>query len=113
MTPSGIEPVTFRLNQGRHRVPPSGASTIKIRKGKVWDYTDRGRPKYSDRSLSQCCFVHHTPPMDWDRTWVSAVRGRLLNTWATLSSNLRLKLNLHLTHNAVHVDYKDQSINAI
>jgi len=60
MTPSGIEHATSRLNQLCHRVPPSDASTIKI--STEWGYTDRGRPKYSDRSLSQCyLFTIHLP----------------------------------------------------
>jgi hypothetical protein len=30
-----------------------------------WNETDRGKPKYSGKTLSQCQFVHHKPRMDW------------------------------------------------
>jgi hypothetical protein len=29
-----------------------------------WNETDRGKPKYSEKNLSQCNFVHHTSHMD-------------------------------------------------
>ena len=30
-----------------------------------WNDTDRGKPKYWDRNLLQCHFVHRTSDMDW------------------------------------------------
>jgi hypothetical protein len=30
-----------------------------------WNETDRGKPKYSGKNLSQCHFVHHKCHMDW------------------------------------------------
>jgi len=69
MTPPGIEHATFRLKQLRHRVPPSDASTIKM--STEWDYTDRGRPNYSDRSQYQCyLFTIHLP-------WIGIEPGSL------------------------------------
>jgi hypothetical protein len=29
-----------------------------------WNETDRGKPKYSEKNLSQCHFVHHKSRMD-------------------------------------------------
>jgi hypothetical protein len=29
-----------------------------------WNEIDRGKPKYSDKNLSQCYFVHHKSYMD-------------------------------------------------
>jgi hypothetical protein len=29
-----------------------------------WNETDRGKPKYSEKNLSQCHFVHHKSLMD-------------------------------------------------
>ena len=33
----------------------------------LFDDNHKGKPKYSERNLSQCHFVHHTPQMDWHR----------------------------------------------
>jgi hypothetical protein len=30
-----------------------------------WNETDRGKPKYSGKNLSQCHFIHHKSQMDW------------------------------------------------
>jgi hypothetical protein len=30
-----------------------------------WNETDRGKPKYSGKNLSQCHFVYHKSRMDW------------------------------------------------
>ena len=30
-----------------------------------WNETDRGKPKYSRKNLSQYDFVHHKSQMDW------------------------------------------------
>jgi hypothetical protein len=47
-------------------------------------YIDRGKPKNSEKNMSQCHFVHHKSHMDWlgARTRASSVRGRRLTTWA-------------------------------
>jgi hypothetical protein len=31
----------------------------------LWNEIDRGKPKYSERTLSQCHFVHHKSHKDW------------------------------------------------
>jgi hypothetical protein len=30
-----------------------------------WNETDRRKPKYSGKNLSQCHFIHHKYHMDW------------------------------------------------
>jgi hypothetical protein len=30
-----------------------------------WNYTDRGKPKYSERNLFRCYFVLNKAKMDW------------------------------------------------
>jgi hypothetical protein len=30
-----------------------------------WNETDRGKPKYSEKNLSQCQFFHQKSHMDW------------------------------------------------
>ena len=30
-----------------------------------WNESDRGKPKYSVKNMSQCHFVHHKSHMDW------------------------------------------------
>ena len=43
-----------------------------------WSAIDRGNPKYSERNLSLCQFVHHKSQhgLTWDRNRVCAIRGR-------------------------------------
>jgi hypothetical protein len=45
-----------------------------------WNDIGRGKPKISEKNLSQCRFVHHKSHMDWN--WAFAVRGRRLTAWA-------------------------------
>jgi hypothetical protein len=50
----------------------------------------QGKPKNSERNLSQCHFVHHKFHMDWARREAgsSAWRGRRLTAWNGLISQL-------------------------
>jgi hypothetical protein len=56
-----------------------------------WNEIDRGKPKYSEKNLSQCHFVYHKSHMDWPRhrTQASAVGGRQLTSWAMARPYLR------------------------
>jgi hypothetical protein len=49
-----------------------------------WNDSDRGKPNNSEKSVSQCHFVHHKSNMAWPRarTRAYAVRGRRLTSWA-------------------------------
>jgi hypothetical protein len=43
-----------------------------------WKEIDRGKPKYSEKNLSQCNFVRHKSHIPRDRNPVSAVRDQWL-----------------------------------
>jgi len=45
-----------------------------------WNDTSRRKPKYSEENEFECHFVYHKSHMDWpwDKTWASAVKGKLL-----------------------------------
>ena len=45
--------------------PGKGNADIKMSMEQWWNYTERGKPKYSDKSLSQCQLVHQRSHMDW------------------------------------------------
>jgi hypothetical protein len=48
---------------------------------------DGGKPKNSGKNLSQFHFVHHIPHgLTRDRNRASAVGGRRLTAWATLTA---------------------------
>jgi hypothetical protein len=54
MTPSGIEQAS--------PASTNCATACPLKMSTEWDYADRGRPKYADRSLSQCyLFTIHLP----------------------------------------------------
>jgi hypothetical protein len=40
---------------------------IKMSLEQWWDYIDTGNPKYWEKTLSQCYFVHHKSHVDWLR----------------------------------------------
>ena len=44
-----------------------------------WNKIDRGKPKYTEKNLSQCHFVHQKSHVDR----ASAFKGRRLAAWAT------------------------------
>jgi hypothetical protein len=60
-----------------------------------WNETDRGKPKYSEKNLSQCHFVYHKSHIDRlrYRTRSSEVRGRRLTAWAMARPKLDLLSN--------------------
>jgi hypothetical protein len=32
---------------------------------RLWNYSDRGKPKHSEKNLSHCHFFHHKFRLDW------------------------------------------------
>jgi hypothetical protein len=44
-----------------------------------WNDTDRGKLKYSEKTLSECYFVHHKFHMDWPGTDPGPPQGWALN----------------------------------
>jgi hypothetical protein len=51
-----------------------------------WDDTDRVKPKFLKKNLSQCNFVHHEPNTDWPGMNPS-LRGKMLATDLSHSTN--------------------------
>jgi hypothetical protein len=41
--------------------------TYKMSMGHWWNNTERGKPKYSGKNLSQCHFVYHISHTDWSQ----------------------------------------------
>jgi len=38
---------------------------VKVSFGHSWDDTDRRKPRYEEKNLSQCLFVYHKSHMEW------------------------------------------------
>ena len=64
-----------------------------------WNDTERGKPKYSDKTLYQCHFIHHKSQKDWP----GLEPGLLRTATNCLSHGMAStsKINLH------HSLYKD------
>jgi hypothetical protein len=61
-----------------------------------WNDTDidKGKPKNSEKNLSQCHFFHHKfPTLTRARTRASTVKGRRLTTWAIARPCTTMLLN--------------------
>jgi hypothetical protein len=41
-----------------------------------WNETDRGKPNYSEKTLSQCHFAHHSSHIDWPESKPARRGGR-------------------------------------
>jgi hypothetical protein len=61
-----------------------------------WNYTDKGKPKYSEKKLSQCHFVPHGLIRDQNRA--SAVGGWRLTAWDMARPSCDVTTRPHIPH---------------
>jgi len=86
MTPSGIEPATFRfvaqhLNHCAIAVPHGGGRWVKYMKVEQWWCDDnRGKTELLWEKSVTVSFRSIPQTLAWDRTWASAVKGPQINT---------------------------------
>jgi len=55
----------------------------KMSMGHWWNNTEKGKPKYSGKNISQCHSVYHISHMDWSQIQRGTFGERLMtNTWS-------------------------------
>jgi hypothetical protein len=61
----------------------------------LWNDADRGNPKYSQRNLIQCCFVHNISHMDWSGSTLGLRGERQRLTARVMTQPVKFEINVN------------------